>query len=685
MKRIVDLCSIGNAVIWILLGLTIYHQELQAQLFYTAEKINTDSLTRVLPGSSGENRIRTLNKLASAYFYTDPEKSLKLALEANSLLPEPASPTLLFDTRMSLGTAHMSLGDYPQAISSLLDAFETAKKAERFDLEFAAGKLIILTFLYTRNFDIAERMLTEFMQFDRSKVPGSLLFEIMVSAAWAHWSFLGNYEEALRLQHICLKVSDSVPVRKPNLALCLYQIGICQFYLDRFDSADQYFMKAEALCEKHQITKLQQYRSYWVDILAKLGRYDEALKMIEELTLFNELMQYYSQLADSFQTWGELLAVMNLPGEAIEKFDKALEHGEWVKTNKALSPDSAHNVDHWYSPGQNVKGYIMESGIRKVRDAHFWLYKQYSRLNLTDKALYHFVEYEKEKNALIQLERSKMVMEMDTKYQTEKKEKQIQALAQQNQTREAQLRMREFLLIAISTLSVVILILALVLIRQNRLRALHNALILEQKLLRSQMSPHFIFNTLASIQTFILQEDPEKASRYLTKFSKLVRNILDNSVEESVTLEREISTIENYLELQMIRYAGKFSYSLEIDENIATGDIYIPPMLCQPFIENALEHGLRHRDTPGRIDIHMFLHDHDLVIEISDDGVGRERARELESVQQFNHQPMATSITADRLKALNKRTKKKIRFVISDLTDVTGNAMGTRVKFIFPV
>jgi sensor histidine kinase YesM len=197
------------------------------------------------------------------------------------------------------------------------------------------------------------------------------------------------------------------------------------------------------------------------------------------------------------------------------------------------------------------------------------------------------------------------------------------------------------------------------------------------------MNPHFIFNTLASIQTFILQEDPEKASRYLAKFSKLVRNILDNSAEEYVTLSQEISTVESYLELQKLRYAGKFDYSLHMDEEIDTEEIYVPPMLCQPFIENALEHGIKHKMEPGRIDIDMSLQEGDLVIQITDDGVGRERAKEIEAALQSNHRSMSTSITTDRLKIINKKTGKRIHFEIADLKDIDGKATGTRVTFVF--
>ena len=247
------------------------------------------------------------------------------------------------------------------------------------------------------------------------------------------------------------------------------------------------------------------------------------------------------------------------------------------------------------------------------------------------------------------------------------------------------MRLREYLLMAVSFLSVVIIILAVTLIRQNRLRARHDTLVIEQRLLRSQMNPHFIFNTLANIQTFILREEPEKASRFLAKFSRLVRNILDNSLEEYVSLDREIDTIESYLGLQKIRFAGKFDFSLRVDERIVAEEIYIPPMLCQPFIENSLEHGIRHREVPGWIDIVFSLRDKELLLQIMDDGVGRERARELESVGHDTHRSMATGITTDRLKILNRKSKKQIRLEITDLKDDAGKALGTRVQFVFPL
>jgi LytS/YehU family sensor histidine kinase len=199
------------------------------------------------------------------------------------------------------------------------------------------------------------------------------------------------------------------------------------------------------------------------------------------------------------------------------------------------------------------------------------------------------------------------------------------------------------------------------------------------------MNPHFIFNSLASIQNFVINENSDQASVYLSRFSQLVRNILDNSVEEYVPLEKEINTIENYLELQKVRYAGKFDFRISVDEKIDQENLLIPPMLAQPFIENAIEHGIRHKETPGHIDIRFHLQDGLIRFEVEDDGVGREKAHEIESKQRSRHRSMATSLTRDRLNALNRKLKKKIRLEIVDLKDEDGQGCGTRVEFGVPV
>ncbi len=233
--------------------------------------------------------------------------------------------------------------------------------------------------------------------------------------------------------------------------------------------------------------------------------------------------------------------------------------------------------------------------------------------------------------------------------------------------------------------ALIALLVFVVWIQRKRFRSDQKALVLEQKLLRSQMNPHFIFNSLTSIQNFILTEKPDKASIYLSKFAGLVRNILDNSVEEYVILEKEINTLENYLELQKIRFAAKFDYRIHIADEIDIDSIKIPPMLAQPFIENAIEHGIKHRETPGHIDIRFTLKDHILIFEVEDDGIGRQKAREIAILKDPEHKSMATSLTRERLANLNRKLNEKIRLEIIDLKNALGEATGTRVTFGIPL
>jgi sensor histidine kinase YesM len=137
--------------------------------------------------------------------------------------------------------------------------------------------------------------------------------------------------------------------------------------------------------------------------------------------------------------------------------------------------------------------------------------------------------------------------------------------------------------------------------------------------------------------------------------------------------------------LQKVRYGGKFGFNISVDEKIDEENMLIPPMLAQPFIENAIEHGIRHKETSGHIEITFQLKDEFILVEVEDDGVGREKAREMESKQTIWHRSMEISITRDRIDLLNKKLKKKIRMEIVDLKDASGQGCGTKVVFGIPV
>jgi sensor histidine kinase YesM len=221
----------------------------------------------------------------------------------------------------------------------------------------------------------------------------------------------------------------------------------------------------------------------------------------------------------------------------------------------------------------------------------------------------------------------------------------------------------------------------LLFIRQSRLKSAEQLTEFKQKLFRSQMNPHFIFNSLTSIQNFIINQDDIKASVYLSRFSELVRSILNNSMVENITLEEEVSTIKNYLELQKVRFSEKFDFSVGVDSNIDPENTFIPPMLGQPFIENAIEHGIKNKAGKGHIRILFEAKDARLHYSIEDDGVGRQKAREILNERNKEHRSVATDITKERIRVLNRKQRSKITLDIDDLMDRNGFASGTRVTF----
>jgi len=274
---------------------------------------------------------------------------------------------------------------------------------------------------------------------------------------------------------------------------------------------------------------------------------------------------------------------------------------------------------------------------------------------------------------------------MQTRYESDRKDQQIDYLSKENEFKDTQLSQTRIILFGLAGLVILIVILAFVLIRQNKLREQQKNLLLQQKLFRSQMNPHFLFNSLASIHNFMLNENTVKAASYLSRFSKLVRAILNSSVEEYITLTEEIGTIENYLELQKVRFPDLFDYTIEVDDTINPEITNIPSMLTQPFIENAIEHGIKHKNSKGNISVRCKLKDEKIVFDVEDDGVGRARAKEILNKQDKDHKSLATAITYERIRVLNKKLKKKIILGIKDLMDSENKPAGTKVILQIPI
>ncbi len=208
----------------------------------------------------------------------------------------------------------------------------------------------------------------------------------------------------------------------------------------------------------------------------------------------------------------------------------------------------------------------------------------------------------------------------------------------------------------------------------------------EMQALRAQMNPHFIFNCLNSINRYIVKSDQATASLYLTRFAKLIRLILDNSNSKTVTLSNELEALKLYIEMEAIRFEKQFSYQISVDDAIATDSVYVPPLIIQPYVENAIWHGLLHKEEAGHLSIHIFRKTQTLLeCVIEDNGVGRDKAKELKSKSASTKKSLGMKLTEDRLALLNKQAKLDASVEIEDLKSTSGEAAGTKVILKIPV
>ncbi|WP_211999931.1 sensor histidine kinase [Chitinophaga sp. HK235] len=206
---------------------------------------------------------------------------------------------------------------------------------------------------------------------------------------------------------------------------------------------------------------------------------------------------------------------------------------------------------------------------------------------------------------------------------------------------------------------------------------------LEMKALRAQMNPHFIFNALNSIQTFMMKSETEQALSYLARFARLIRNVLDNSQLNNIPVSKEVNMLTNYLELEKLRFTDQFEYQFIIDPTLELDLVEIPTMILQPFVENAIWHGILHTRTKGKITITFSRKEDRVLCSVEDNGVGREKSAALRKMEK-QHYSRGLQITRDRLQLYNSRFNVDASFDIEDLTDEAGNPTGTRVNICFP-
>ncbi len=207
----------------------------------------------------------------------------------------------------------------------------------------------------------------------------------------------------------------------------------------------------------------------------------------------------------------------------------------------------------------------------------------------------------------------------------------------------------------------------------------------EMKALRAQMNPHFIFNCLNSIYHFMTKKDTEQASKYLIKFSNLIRSILENSLHQEVALKEDLEALELYIQLEQMRLDNKFSYEIFIHANIDTNAIFVPPLIMQPFVENSIWHGLSNKAEGGLIKIEIYRDEHMLTYILEDNGSNVVKPSDLPEIEQLKKSSIGISATKERLELVNQKNNIQANFLMTDLKDAANNYGGKRIELKLPI
>ncbi len=669
---------------------------LSAQVHSFIEKYDTDSLLELIPARQGTELADVYNKLATSFSYDDPplcEHYAGLALELSRKLDYKKG---IGDAERFTGLMKMYAGRYPEAITHFYNALEHYEQAgNRHDLAILYFDFAYL-FFFTRNYLKAEEYGNKSIALLEEKQPGGATtgtvqdIARVKSAMGLLYRTTGRSDKALEIYRWYATVMVQQGFEITDRLVHTQLVGRCHDETGNPDSALYYFRKTLDFPEVNssiKVLKMDAVRSMGL-IYFGLKNYREAERCFKQVAREMDQKGYLYNAARSCSMLGQIYDEEGKPELAEEYFVKALNI-----IREMLERQSDYRYDSLkYTVSVGAELYI-PFPKNNTKEGHWTFYKRIleqlvrlCRVKGNWRQAFDYLEASYQvKDSLFALQRNRDLTEIQTKFETSRKEQQIEQLSRDNEYKDARLRQSRVYLAGLGAMIIMLIFIGILLIRQDKIRAQQRTVILEQKLLRSQMNPHFIFNSMASIQDFIMAKDTRSATNYLSRFAGLIRNILDASLQETIPVEKEIETIGHYLQLQKVRLEDKFEYTIIKDEALEDKEIRIPALLIQPFVENAIEHGIRHKPGKGHVTVEFIINSGSLCVSIEDDGVGRARAREFEELRRKNHTSVSTSLIRERLRILNKKSRHKITLEIKDLVDAAGNAAGTRVEVVVPV
>ena len=498
---------------------------------------------------------------------------------------------------------------------------------------------------------------------------------------------IGNYSQALELQLRCLKTNEALNDKSEIATALANVLGIYYVQKDFKRALDVGYRALSLYNEVNELDGLALISYNLASVHLELNALDSAYFYANNTINYFGKINNAEGIADGNRILSDVFRKQKKFDLALEKINAAIpvykEIGGMHKQAEALSSLGMIYLDQKkYAECLPVaKEYLRIAREIQTpqfeRDALKLLMESHQGLGQYKEAMMYVNRYIPLRDSILNEENMRAQEELKTIFETEKKEQENEALKLEGQLLEADLQQQKYyiliLIIAIGLITAV----GFILFRQNKIVAKTRTVELEQRLLRTQMNPHFIFNSLTAIQSFVYKSDPRQAGKFLSSFATLVRAILDNSREEYISLTKELKWLANYLELQKLRFDNRFEYTIHIGDEIIPENIEIPPMLTQPFIENALEHGFRNISYLGQLDIYFELKGNSLEITIKDNGIGLSTETQ---PSPSNHVSHAIPITKERLLLLNKNKREKIIFSME-----SNDRQGVSVRFTVPL
>jgi tetratricopeptide (TPR) repeat protein len=619
-----------------------------------------DSLNRRLAQTSSDiDRARLYNALAESYKSSDPAKMRDAAQQALSLSRKISDRYDQGTALLHLGNAAVIAGKYPEALREFSDAQtlfeqETAREGSRQNREGLARAYGSIGIVFSEQSDYARAL-----EFSLKAVR---IYEQLRDAAKAArvynnigivYQAQGDLFKALEYFQKCLQLQQKSA--DATIGITMTNIGNVYLAQNNPGKAKEYYDQATQAFGKHPDAR------GLGELYNNIGRYFQATgNFTQSVAQYQMALKTFAQIGDQFGS-SDTYALL---GEAYflkKDYPKALEF-----TNRSLELGRALNVQE------------------RIRDSEQKLSDIYAATGDQAKALAHFRLYAAAKDSVSNFENVRNSIRAEMNYAFDQKQAQQQRQQERREIVYREQAKRHTMQMVFLTL--LLLLLGGMTFMVYSRRQLRKQLTLEkelaeyeQKALHLQMNPHFVFNCLGSISSFIVQNGSDQALKYLSKFSKLMRLTLEYSKEPLIPIDKEIESLRNYLELEQLRFNNVFTFDISKSAEIED-DMAIPPLLLQPFVENAIIHGLVPKKQPGHIGVAFTVDGDTLVCRIADTGIGIDTSQQLKESLLSVHKSMALDITRKRLQMMESYTGRQARVEISQ-----GESGGTQVVLTLPV